>query len=379
MTCMAFWRAGLRYFVLGAVAGTACGESASKDSGTAAGRGGSSAGSAAMGGGSLAGTTSSSTGGEGAGGSGAAGRGGSAGSGGSPGAGTSGEGLGGEGGEAGSNRAGGGAGGSAGKGAAGSAGVDGGGEGGDAGEGGASALLNMLIMFDRSRSMLVCVDGSEPGSTGCETGPSRWDVAAADLNSFLADPAAAGLGVALRFFPHDLPATGCTGGSMGVCDVAACAVPLVELERLTTDPTPTDAHEAALASAIAASGPDLVSGSSGGTPIYAALAGALSWATAYQSATSGQTTVVVFVTDGEPNGCNEDWRDIRLLAIDALEDANVRTFAVGLTDSNGAGVGMNDLNGLAVAGGTDQAYFVADGANASAGLFATLNAIRGRL
>jgi hypothetical protein len=48
-------------------------------------------------------------------------------------------------------------------------------------------------------------------------------------------------------------------------------------------------------------------------------------------------------------------------------------------DLNGGGVNQGDLNELADAGGTEQAYFVADGANASLDLLATLNAIRGRL
>jgi hypothetical protein len=43
------------------------------------------------------------------------------------------------------------------------------------------------------------------------------------------------------------------------------------------------------------------------------------------------------------------------------------------------GVNQGDLNRFAEAGGTEQAYFVADGANAGLDLLATLNAIRGRL
>jgi hypothetical protein len=238
----------------------------------------------------------------------------------------------------------------------------------------------MLIMFDRSASMLQCVDGSLPPETsGCETAPSRWDVAATDLTTFLADPAAAELGVALRFFPHDLPAAGCSGGNVAVCDVAACAQPLVELGRLAAAPAPSDTHEVALTNAIAASAPEANSGSTGGTPTYPALAGALSWATAYRAANPDQTTVVVLVTDGEPNGCDEDWDEISSLAVDALSAAGVLTFAVGLTDPNGAGVSVDDMNQLAAAGGTDQAYFVSDGAGAGADLLATLNAIRAGL
>jgi hypothetical protein len=214
------------------------------------------------------------------------------------------------------------------------------------------------------------------GTLGCETGPSRWDVAAAGLTAFVRDPKAAELGVALRFFPHDVPAQGCTGGALGMCDVPACALPLVDLGRLTADPDPTDAQEETLAAAIAASGPGPATDTAGGTPTYPALAGALDWSVVYRAQHPDETNVVVFVTDGEPNGCAETWADIQQLAADALAAANVRTFAVGLTDMNGTGVSQDDMNGLAVAGGTERAYFVSDGSTATADLLATLNAIR---
>jgi uncharacterized protein YegL len=146
---------------------------------------------------------------------------------------------------------------------------------------------------------------------------------------------------------------------------------------VTADPAPADAQENALGVTISVSTPEVAT--PGGTPTHAALAGALEWATSYQATEPDETTVVVFVTDGEPNGCNEDWDDITDLSADALTTANVRTFAVGLTDQNGVGVNQGDLNRLAEAGGTEQAYVVADGANASLDLLATLNAIRGRL
>lgn len=103
------------------------------------------------------------------------------------------------------------------------------------------------------------------------------------------------------------------------------------------------------------------------------------WTRNYQAANPEQSTVVVFVTDGEPNGCAEDWDEIAALAADALGAAGVLTFAVGLTDPNGQGVNVQSMNQLAAAGGTDEAYFVTDGAGSSADLLATLNAIRAAL
>lgn len=244
------------------------------------------------------------------------------------------------------------------------------------GQGMASADLkpvNMFVMFDRSTSMEECLDGS-PQSEGCPMG-SRWTSASAALKAFFASPDAADLGVALRFFPHDLPAMGCRGGrnGQGNCDVNACAQPLVDMGTLTADAAPVDAHEAALAAAVDTSFPTEAQG----TPISAALDGALTWATAYQAANPDQRTVVVLVTDGEPNGCMTNFRDINQIAADALAAAGVRTYAIGLTNMNGGGVSQADMNSLAEAGGTDQAFFVSDSATAAAELTSTLNAIRG--
>lgn len=253
------------------------------------------------------------------------------------------------------------------------------------GTGMASANLkpvNMFVVFDRSYSMLDCGggdNGMQGNMGGCDTGPTRWDLTAAALTQFFQDPGAADLGVALRFYPHNLPVEGCTsdgrnnpaldGGTTMGCDINACAAPLVDMAVLTADPAPADAHEAALVNAVMTSAP-LVSGE--GTPTYPALAGAAQWSVAYQQAHPEQRTVIVLVTDGEPNGCNTQTQAIAQLAADAYTTAEVRTYAIGLT-----GAGENFMNSIAMAGGTDQAFFVSDGATATADLLAALNAIRG--
>lgn len=226
----------------------------------------------------------------------------------------------------------------------------------------ASAALsgvNMFVMFDRSTSM---------NDRGNDAGDSRWDVAARALNAFFADADAAGLKLALRFFPHDQPADGCNDDG---CDVAACAMPLVELGTLTADPAPADAHEQALIAATGLATPGMVSA---GTPISAALGGALSWAAVQRTLTPGENGVVVLVTDGEANGCDEDIDDISQLAADALAASGIRTYAIGLTGSQ-----EGEINQIAEDGGTDQGIFVADGANAQDELLAALGAIRGEV
>jgi hypothetical protein len=86
---------------------------------------------------------------------------------------------------------------------------------------------------------------------------------------------------------------------------------------------------------------------------------------------------VVFVTDGEPNGCGNNFGAISQLASDALAAAGVSTYMIGLLDQNGQGVNQQDMNRVAAAGGTDQAFYVSDGAAATQDLIDTFNAIRG--
>jgi hypothetical protein len=230
--------------------------------------------------------------------------------------------------------------------------------------------VNLMMMFDRSGSM-VNEDSIDP-----VTLLNRWDTATQGLITFFQDPTADGLGVALRFFPHDEPVAGCTS-SNDACDAAACAEVLVDMGTLTAESAPTDAQEAALIDAIEMYPPPMSGSMGAGTPIYAALDGALRWASAYQLEHAEQKTVVVFVTDGEPNGCNEDFDDISDLAADALDMAGVSTYAIGLADSMGNGVNQDDMNQLAAAGGTEEAFFINDGPTASAALIEAFNAIRG--
>ena len=234
--------------------------------------------------------------------------------------------------------------------------------------------VSMFVMFDRSGSMLT------------DEVPNRWDNAALALTTFFRDPGAADLAVALRFFPHDQPAAGCTNNGMTGCLSAACAVPLVPLmadpmavlPKLTADPAPTDTHEAALVASITASVPMMGGGNmSGGTPTSVALEGAHQWASAYQTAhpRPAQQTVVVFVTDGQPNGCEEDTDAISQIAADALAaTTNIRTYVVGLTDD---AQDLAFLEELAVAGGTERAFIVLDGATAATDLATALKAIQG--
>ena len=213
--------------------------------------------------------------------------------------------------------------------------------------------VNMFVMVDRSQSM---------------NDDDKWLDATAALLFFFRDPKAAGMRVALRFFPHDVPITGCDATA---CDAQACADPLVPLGELTADYGEADPQERALVLGIAHSNPDTGT-SDDGTPISAALDGALRWATGYKTSHPSEKTVVVFATDGQPKGCNEDFNAIAGLAATALQSTGVTTYAIGLQGSNAAQMAQ-----LAQAGGTQQSILVDPGPNAEQELVNALNAIRG--
>jgi len=86
---------------------------------------------------------------------------------------------------------------------------------------GETVPLDMYVLLDKSSSMTEM--------TG--TGATKWDAIRSALESFVNDPASAGLGVGLQYFPllkPGVPAT-CTShaqcGSGGPCFLSACTTP----------------------------------------------------------------------------------------------------------------------------------------------------------
>lgn len=204
------------------------------------------------------------------------------------------------------------------------------------------APLTMFIAFDKSGSM-----GQD----------NKWNQATNALKAFFADPEAAGLEVALRFFPEGQ----CDGNN---CNVNACATPNVDVGMLTADAAPTDTHESILTLAINAMSPN------GNTPMSAALEGALQWSSNYLLANPDHKVVTILVTDGIPVGCEESTGAIANIAASGLADG-VPTYTVGLAGSN-----QNQLTTIATAGG-GQAFFIGSAGDTQAQLLAALQAIRG--
>jgi hypothetical protein len=203
--------------------------------------------------------------------------------------------------------------------------------------------VDLLLMVDKSGSMAD--DG-------------KWAAVTSALDGFFADPASAGLRVALRFFPDGA----CDSQA---CSVAECAKPLVDLAPLTLASAPADAQEAALVAAMASRSPG------GDTPMFAALSGAEAWGAKHQGGQDGEKATVVLVTDGEPNGCNDDILAIASAATNGRLAHGIATYAVGLAGSN-----VDHMNLIAQAGGTKQAFFIGAG-DVGAALLAALKQIEG--
>jgi hypothetical protein len=210
-------------------------------------------------------------------------------------------------------------------------------------------VVNLFVMMDRSGSMMM---------------NGKWRHATGALSTFLTDPATNGLRVALRFFSDDAPMAGC---NMQGCSLDACAEPLVGVGPLSAEVGSADPQEQKLLAALNNTFPR----SGLGTPIYPALGGALQWAGVRQSEHPTEHTAVVFVTDGEPNGCNENIDDISGLAADAFAAFDVRTYVIGLEGSN-----EGQLDRIAKAGNTERGIFIGASNNAEVQLLQALDEIR---
>lgn len=204
--------------------------------------------------------------------------------------------------------------------------------------------LNLYIVFDKSSSMAG----------------NKWDSAKAGLAAFVNDPSAAGVRVALNFFPKAGPAT---------CDQFAYKEPLVPFGELPMNAT-------AITDAMNAAAPNGTS-----TPIYPALGGAILKGIEVAQNTPGDASAVLLVTDGLPQGpaamCGgvnpEDPDAIaNLAATGANYTPPVPTFVIGLP-----GVDQSFANKVAASGGTDAAILVS-AANVQAEFQAALAKVRGK-
>ncbi|WP_104977672.1 vWA domain-containing protein [Sorangium cellulosum] len=178
--------------------------------------------------------------------------------------------------------------------------------------------LDMLVLLDRSGSMLG----------------SKWSGVTSAISTFVTDAASAGMNVGLTYFPR-----GATG--QNDCEhttYEGLAVPIAELPLNTQ----------ALTASIQDTSP------SGGTPMRPALQGVLFSATAYQDANPSHKVIVVLATDGDPSGCSDNTvASTAELAQRALRYNGVRTYVIAVEGST-----LSNLDQIAAAGGTTRALDV---------------------
>lgn len=213
--------------------------------------------------------------------------------------------------------------------------------------------VSLAFLFDVSASM---------GGNDRNRYETKWLPVVAASEAFFATTDAAALSASLTFFPRREANTRCTARAYQVPDVAEQPLP-----------------STAFASAIDDLGYTLGSGNwRTTTPTLAAFSGV---ANAMLAADEADATAraIVMVTDGVPQGCNGS-DDVQLVA-QAVRDSGIQTFVVGVANAPGdnAGDNLENLNVIAEAGGTGQAFIVATGnpAQTEADFRAVIDGIRG--
>ncbi|HMJ15211.1 MAG TPA: vWA domain-containing protein, partial [Polyangiaceae bacterium] len=202
----------------------------------------------------------------------------------------------------------------------------------------------LLVMLDTSSSMVQ--DGSQ-----------KWANAKQGISSFVSSPTAAGLKVALTYFPNNDAA--CDGSGYDLADVTGGAGVAMGI---------LPGNAAAITTSINAKAT-----TSNGTPTEDALNGIRRYCTQYVAQNPTERCVGVLVTDGEPNGCSNDITTLGNVAAASFGgNPSIPIYVMGMT-----GAVFTTLNTLASRGGTQQAINVNDGG--SNAFLQALNTIRGQV
>jgi len=143
-----------------------------------------------------------------------------------------------------------------------------------------------------------------------------------------------------------------------VCDIPAYASAAVPIAALPV-------NTAAIVQSIRAEA------TGGRTPTRVALAGALLHAVEWATTHPGRKVVVVLQTDGEPNVCESTVEAVADVAAAGLAGApSLPTYVIGVGEE------LRNLNEIAVAGGTGQAFIVDTSGDTTEQFLAAMNQIR---
>jgi hypothetical protein len=168
--------------------------------------------------------------------------------------------------------------------------------------------------------LYVILDQSVSMAETTVSGGTRWEAVTGALNSFVNDARANGIGVGIDYF-------GVGSSEMQNCDPSNYADPDVAIGEL---PGNRDALVASLSGALGPQAATL-------TPTYAALQGALEYASAHaaelQAQNSDRVTMVLLASDGFPTQCEQSLPAISGLAEAAYTaDPPVITNVIALTE-----------------------------------------------
>jgi hypothetical protein len=191
----------------------------------------------------------------------------------------------------------------------------------------------------------------------------KWDPVVAATSAFFEADSSSGLQASLTFFPAD-------GDEDDRCVVDAYAEPDVEMQAL-----PSTSFGEAIAAIEAEDW-------RGGTPTLFVVQGTLGFIETYRQEHEGRY-VLVLVTDGYPQGCDEEDDSIEAVAaeVQAATDDGIDTYVVGVANPpiDGAPDTVSDLHAIAEAGNTEQAFLIdtGDPAATASAFSEAVDAIRG--
>ncbi len=193
------------------------------------------------------------------------------------------------------------------------------------------APVDMYIMQDRSGSM----------GNDCNIGQtvnSKWCHAINALSGYFNGAASNGNAAAIQFFPLPNQSNALCATGTGY-DVASLPTPPPAYTTL-----PTNTFDNLLNSQNDQGG--------GGTPTEAAIRGLTKFTAGNRR--GGRVTIGVVVTDGDPNGCDENLTDLSNLLQAHYQATTLRTFVIGMTGATDANLeqiaqgGMGPLHAATV-------------------------------
>jgi len=201
--------------------------------------------------------------------------------------------------------------------------------------------IDMYVVLDRSGSMeegASATDNNAPGDCplsldGLPANQSKWCLATHALAKYFASEGAAQNRAGLQYMPlegeEDDDSVCPTGGG-----ITQPEVPL--------SPLPVAAATDALIQSLDTNGPQ-----GNGTPIEAALRGITAFTTATQD--PSRVMIGIFITDGDPNGCEEEPAMLAPILSAHLAATGMRTFIIGMNGATNA-----NLETIALAGGAPE-------------------------